>query len=394
MFERTHLQRLISRIEEPRKFIQVLLGPRQVGKTTLATQLTEKINFSFHFISADSVAASGSAWIEQQWEIARTKMDQENASSFLLIIDEIQKVDNWSEIIKLLWDTDTRKKRNLKVILLGSSRLLLQKGLTESLAGRFEVTFVGHWSFSEMQQAFGWNTKQFVWFGGYPGSALLIQDEKRWKEYITNSLIETSISKDILMLTRIDKPALMRRLFELGCSYSGQLLSYTKIMGQLVDAGNTTTLSHYLQLLDTAGLLTGLEKYTKDIIRKRASSPKFQVYNTALISAQRQEFIDEILLNPEEWGRLVESAVGAHLINYSHTENFKVYYWREGNDEIDFVIEKKGKAIGIEVKSGAGKPTSSVASFQKKMRPEKILLVGDAGLPVDDFLQINPSQLF
>ena len=147
-------------------------------------------------------------------------------------------------------------------------------------------------------------------------------------------------------------------------------------------------------MLDTAGLLTGLEKYTKDIIRKRASSPKFQVYNTALISAQRQEFIDEILLNPEEWGRLVESAVGAHLINYSHTENFKVYYWREGNDEIDFVIEKKGKAIGIEVKSGAGKPTSSVASFQKKMRPEKILLVGDAGLPVDDFLQINPGQLF
>lgn len=394
MFERPHLQQLTKRIEEPRNFIQVLLGPRQVGKTTLAIQLTERIGIGFHFISADAVAATDSSWITQQWEVARTKMDQENASSFLLVIDEIQKVGNWSEAVKLLWDVDTRKKRNLKVILLGSSRLLLQKGLTESLAGRFEVTYVGHWSFPEMQQAFGWDAKQFVWFGGYPGSAPLIQDEKRWKEYICHSLIETSISKDILMLTRIDKPALMRRLFELGCSYSGQILSYNKIMGQLADAGNTTTLSHYLQLLDTAGLLAGLEKYAKDMIRKRASSPKFQVHNTALISAQRHEFINEILLRPEDWGRCVESTVGAHLINYTYAENINLYYWREGNDEIDYVIEKKGKTIGIEVKSGAGKQTSSVAVFQKKVKPEKILVVGDAGLPLEEFLRINPSQLF
>lgn len=393
MFERAHLQKLKKRVVEPRKFIQVLLGPRQVGKTTLATQLTEKLDIGFYFVSADSVAATDSTWIRQQWEIARTKMDQENAPDFLLIIDEIQKVGNWSEVTKLLWDTDTRARRNLKVILLGSSRLLLQSGLTESLAGRFEVSYIGHWSFSEMQQAFGWNATQFVWFGGYPGSAALIQDEKRWKEYICNSLIETSISKDILMLTRIDKPVMMRRLFEIGCTYSGQILSFTKIMGQLAESGNTTTLSHYLQLLDTAGLLAGIEKYAKDIIRKRASSPKFQVHNTALISAQRNEFLNEILLRPEDWGRCVESAVGAHLINYSHAENFKVYYWREGNDEIDFVIETKGKIIGIEVKSGTGKQTSSATAFQKKIKPEKILLVGNAGLPLDEFLKINPSQL-
>lgn len=381
-------------MEEPRAFIQVLLGPRQVGKTTLATQLTAKLRMGHHFISADAVAAGNTAWIEQQWEIARIKMDQENASSYLLVIDEIQKVGNWSEMIKLLWDTDTRMKRDLRVLLLGSSRLLLQKGLTESLAGRFEVTYIGHWGFTEMRQAFGWDERTFVWFGGYPGSAPLIRDEKRWKEYVCNALIETSISKDILMLTRIDKPALMRRLFELGCSYSWQILSYTKIMGQLADAGNTTTLSHYLKLLDTAGLLAGLEKYAKDIIRKRASSPKFQVHNTALISAQRHESMAEIMLRPEDWGRCVESAVSAHLINYSYTGAFHVHYWREGNDEMDYVIEKNGKTIGIEVKSGAGKQTSSVAAFREKIRPEKVLLVGSEGLSLEAFLSIDPAQLF
>jgi predicted AAA+ superfamily ATPase len=286
MFERPHLQTIIKRLQEPRRFIQVLLGPRQVGKTTLIFQLLERHKMPYHFASADATAASNITWLEQQWETARLKMDQDEAEEFLLVIDEIQKIGNWSETVKLLWDADTQSKRTLKVILLGSSRLLLQQGLTESLAGRFETTYMGHWSFTEMQQAFGWNSNQYVWFGGYPGSAGLINDEERWKAYVQQSLIETSISKDILMLTRIDKPALMKRLFELGCSYSGQILSYNKMIGQLLDAGNTTTLSHYLDLLNTAGLLAGIEKYSGNLIYKRSSSPKFQVHNTALISAQ------------------------------------------------------------------------------------------------------------
>ena len=208
MFERTHLQEVMRRLDEPRKFIQVLMGPRQVGKTTLITQLLDKKKIAHHFVSADAVAASNHVWLEQQWEVARLKMDQETDSQFLLIVDEIQKIDNWSETIKLLWDTDTRNKRNLKLILLGSSRLLLQKGLTESLAGRFETTYMGHWSYKEMNEAFGWDVNQYVWFGGYPGSAGSINDEERWKSYVQQSLIETSISKDILMLTRVDKPAL------------------------------------------------------------------------------------------------------------------------------------------------------------------------------------------
>ena len=394
MFERHHLQTLIKRMQEPRRFVQVIMGPRQVGKTTLVTQLAAQAKIDYFFVSADSVAASNATWLEQQWEAARIKLAQHEAKEFLLVIDEIQKIDNWSETVKLLWDTDTRNNLNLKIILLGSSRLLLQQGLTESLAGRFESTYMGHWAFEEMQQAFGWDVNQYVWFGGYPGSAPLIDDEERWKTYVTESLIETSISKDILMLTRVDKPALMKRLFELGCLYSGQILSYTKVLGQLQDAGNTTTLSHYLELLDTAGLLAGVEKYAPDVIRQRSSSPKFQVHNTALKSAQRNDLFKDTLAKPDEWGRMVESAIGAHLINHSLTEKFNLHYWRERNEEVDFVIERKGKVIGLEVKSGAAGSTSGMTAFKNKFNPDKVLLIGNAGLPWQDFLKLNPVSLF
>lgn len=394
MFERPQLQSLIKRIQEPRRFLQVLMGPRQVGKTTLVTQLVEKIAMPYYFVSADAIAASNTVWLEQQWETARLKMDASQAEEFLLVIDEIQKIENWSETVKLLWDTDTRQKRQLKVILLGSSRLLLQRGLTESLAGRFEQTYMGHWSFTEMQQAFGWSAGQYVWFGGYPGSQGLIQQEDRWKAYVQNSLIETSISKDILMLTRVDKPTLMRRLFELGCLYSGQILSYTKVLGQLQDAGNTTTLSHYLELLDTAGLLAGIEKFASDVIRQRSSSPKFQVHNTALVSAQRPESFSEISTRPDEWGRMVESAIGAHLINQALTRGFTLHYWRERSEEVDFVLEYKGKIVALEVKTSAVKSTAGMTSFQKQFKPHKMLLVGTGGLPWEEFLKLDPLELF
>ncbi len=321
-------------------------------------------------------------------------MDQNNAEEFLLVIDEIQKIDNWSEIIKRCWDEDSKNGRNLKVILLGSSRLLMQQGLTESLAGRFESTYLGHWSFTEMQEAFGWDVNQFVWFGGYPGSASLINNEERWKSYVVNALIETSISKDILMLTRVDKPALMKRLFELGCLYSSQILSYTKVQGQLQDAGNTTTLSHYLSLLDSAGLLAGIEKYSSDIIRTRSSSPKFQVHNSALISAQRNELYNEIKMKPSEWGRMVESAIGAHFVNAAQVSEFNLFYWRHRNEEVDFVLEKRGKVVAIEVKTGTESVTSGMKAFKEQFNPDKILLVGKKGMPWQELLKINPNELF
>jgi predicted AAA+ superfamily ATPase len=253
---------------------------------------------------------------------------------------------------------------------------------------------MGHWSFSEMQQAFGWNAKQYVWFGGYPASVSLIEDEERWKAYITDSLIETTLTRDILLMSRLDKPALLRQLFELGSLYSGQILSFSKIMGQLQDAGNTTTLSHYLNLLGTAGLLGGLEKYSPNMIRKRSSSPKFQVYNNALVSSRHSENFSSIQINPSEWGRIVESAVGAHLINHAQEKKFQLYYWRERNEEVDYILERKGSIIALEVKTSYSKMPSGMNSFQKKFSPDKVFMVGSNGIPWEEFLKIDPLTLF
>ena len=394
MFERPSLKLVKARIEEPRKFIQVVLGPRQVGKTTMITQLLAKLSVPDLYESADAISATNSVWLMQVWESARLRMKASGATEFLLVIDEIQKIENWSEVVKQQWDKDTRENVNIKVILLGSSRLLIQKGLTESLAGRFETIYLAHWTYLEMREAFEWSIEQYIYFGGYPGSATLIKDEERWKNYIKDALIETSISKDILMLTRIDKPALLKRLFELGCLYSGQILSYTKILGQLQDAGNTTTLANYLKLLSDCGLLGGLDKYAGDIIRKRGSSPKFQVYNNALITAQHNETYEKTIINPELWGRLVESSVGTHLLNNAISERYNLYYWREGNYEVDFVLEKGDKLIGLEVKSGIKAENAGMGIFAEKFHPETVLLVGTGGIPYDEFLKINLKELF
>jgi uncharacterized protein len=394
MFERPHIQQLTVRLNEPRHFIQVIMGPRQVGKSTLTTQLLDKLNIPHLYVSADAVTTSGEVWLEQQWQTARLKWKSSGAESLILAIDEIQKISNWSEVIKKLWDEDSRSHQSIKVILLGSSRLLLQQGLSESLAGRFETTYMGHWSLAEMQAAFGITAEQYVWYGGYPGAVVLIQDEDRWKKYVNDALIETSISKDILMLTRVDKPALLRKLFVVGCIYSGQIVSYNKIIGQLQDAGNTTTLAHYLQLLETAGLLEGIEKFSGAQLRQRSSSPKFQVHNTALLSAQQAASYHEIYEKPELWGRWVEAAIGAHLVNNQIREGYNVFYWRHRNDEVDFVLEKKGKVIAIEVKSGAIQKAPGMTAFKERFHLDKVLLVGNSGLTWHEFLKISPSDLF
>ncbi len=394
MIRRIQLEIVKSRMNETRKFIQVLMGPRQVGKTTMMKQLTEEVEIETISVSADGVINSNWLWIEQVWENARIQLKNSTKNEVILIIDEIQKLDNWSEIVKEQWDFDTKENNNIKVILLGSSRLLIQKGLTESLAGRFEVTYVGHWSFSEMEEAFGWNVNQYIYYGSYPGAASLIHDEERWKNYIKDSLIETSISKDILMLTRVDKPAVLRRLFELGCLYSGQILAYTKLLGELQDAGNTTTLSHYLTLLSDSGLLGATEKYAGNVIRKRASKPKFQVFNNALLTAQDDLTYEKALSDSKIWGRLVESAIGAHLINKAITNNYTVYYWREKNDEVDFILERKNTLIALEVKTGRRAENNGMRVFAQTFKPKKVLLIGTGGIGIETFLRMNPGDLF
>ncbi len=394
MYQRTVLKEVTNRILEPRRFIQVLAGPRQVGKTTLIRQLLENTGKLNYFTTADDLYATDTTWIRREWANARLHLQNSGQDEILFIIDEVQKVPNWSEAVKKEWDADSFNNIAVKVILLGSSRLLIQKGLTESLAGRFELINVTHWSYGEMRDAFGWTVEQYIYFGGYPGSAPLIGNEERWKNYVRESLVETTISKDILMMTRVDKPVLLKRLFDIGCKYSSQILSLTKVQGELRETGNLTTLSGYLTLLGEAGLLTGLEKYAADIIRKRASKPKFQAYNNALLSAGHHLSFSRLLEDSKEWGRFAESAVGAHLLNTGLQHRFQVYYWNEGGFEVDYVIEKGDRAIAIEVKSGKDSASKGLSLFNDAFHPYGIYIVGTDGIPFEEFLSMNPADLF
>lgn len=361
-----------------------MAGARQVGKTTLVEQVTESIDLPVRFVSADEPTLRGAEWIAQQWEAARLSATSRGA---ILVLDEVQKAIGWSESVKRLWDEDTRAKRQIKVVLLGSAPLLVQQGLTESLAGRFEMLRLPHWSLVEMRAAFDFRVEQYLYFGGYPGAAPLVREPERWRRYILDALIETTIARDVLLLTRVDKPALLRRLFELGCRYSAQVLSYNKMLGQLHDAGNTTTLAHYLELLGGAGLLTGLSKFARRAVRHKGSSPKLQVLNTALMSAQSGFSFDDAKRDPEFWGRLVESAIGAHLANGALLDECELFYWRENNREVDFVARAGRALTAIEVKSSRSRGTNpGLAAFTDLFRPTRQILVGGDGIPVEEFL--------
>ncbi len=352
----------------------------------------EDISMPVHYASADEPALKDRHWIEQQWQLGRNLARK---TAGLLILDEIQKISNWSETVKKLWDEDTATNLDLYTLFLGSSSLLIKKGLSESLAGRFEVTPITHWTFPEMREAFGWDLDQYLFFGGYPGSAPLISDEERWLNYIRQSLIETSISRDILLMTRVDKPALLRRLFELGCLYSGQILSYQKMLGQLQDAGNTTTLAHYLDLLNAAGLICGLSKYSGKSIRQRASSPKLITLNTALFSSFSNLTFENFLKDTELRGRLVETAVGAYLANAVRGKKTEVYYWSAENQEVDFVLTQGKNLLAIEVKSGRRRTTlPGLKKFLKRFSTARTILVGADGIPLEEFLKTPPERWF
>jgi len=386
-FQRSHASVLRSRLGERRRLIQFVGGPRQVGKTTLVQQVLSEIGTPSLYLSADEPALRDTAWLSVQWEKARDLAADPLRGGAILVIDEVQKVDGWSEAVKRLWDDDTRTETPLHVVLLGSAPLLMQRGLTESLAGRFETIHLGHWSLAEMQGAFGWDLETYLYFGGYPGAAHLIEDPMRWRSFIVNSMIETTLARDVLLMTRIEKPALLRRLFELGCRYSGQILSYTKMLGQLHDASNTTTLAHYLDLLGSAGMLTGLQKYAGSAVRQRGSSPKLQVLNTALMTALSGLSIQEARSDGEFRGRLVESAVGAHLANAAATGVCELFYWRERNREVDFVLRAGRVVVAIEVKSGrAPEALPGLTDFAATFKPRRTLLVGGDGIGLEDFL--------
>ena len=402
-FQRAQVAALVRRLVEAPRRIIALFGPRQTGKTTIVRQALRRIEQPSHYLAVDephppelgipSIAAGttfrrpqvrDTEWLVLNWEHARREADR-SPNGFVLVLDEIQKIPQWSETVKGLWDADRAADRPLHVVILGSSPLRMQSGLTESLAGRFQPIQVTHWSFPEMADAFGLDLPGYLYFGGYPGSASLCRDPAQWRAYILHALIEPNIERDLLAMTRVDKPALLKRLFELGASCSGQILSYTKMLGQLQDAGNTTTLARYLELLENAGLLAGLPKYASRPHR-RGSSPKFNVLNTALMTAGSGYAFEEARADRTFWGRIVESAVGAHLLNTA-TSDIRVYYWRDGQHEVDFVLQRGPRLVAIEVKSGPRRGSlSGLETFAERFQPQRLLLVGEGGIPLNEFL--------
>lgn len=403
---------LLQRLSEPVRLINIVAGPRQVGKSTLVRQVLRlRPPNTYLSLSADPASesavplpfaeddlletASGSPrdaeWLERCWKTARARQRALNGN-FVLAIDEVQKVPQWSSIVKGLWDADRAANIDLHVILLGSSPLLVQKGLSESLAGRHELLRLAHWSFLEMREAFAFELADYIYFGGYPGSAHLLPDERRWREFVRNSLATPSIDKDILFMTRVDKPALLKQLFSLGCELSGQIVSYTKLLGQLQDAGNTVTLAHYLELLGNAGLMCGLQKYSGSHIRQRASSPKLNVLNTALMSIACGYDFASAQADRTFWGRLVETAVGAHLCNTAE-DDCHVQYWREGASEVDFIVEYRGRLTAIEVKSATRQRyASGLTAFSKAFGECRTIQIGGGGVPLPEFLACSATH--
>ncbi len=408
-YKRIQVKTLIDRLSEPVSRIITLFGPRQTGKTTIVKQALHRIDRLGRYLAVDDpVPASpfdsreafdaqtypipgtppDTEWLVRQWEDARVEA-RRNRRGCVLVFDEIQKIPRWSEAIKGLWDADRAENLSLHVIILGSAPLLMQSGLNESLAGRFETIPVTHWSFDEMVRAFDYDLSTYLYFGGYPGSAPLVRDLDRWRNYILRSLVDPNIERDILSMQRVDKPALLRQLFELGAAYSGQILSYNKMLGQLHDAGNTTTLARYLELLSGAGLVAGLQNFARQSHRRRASSPKLIVLNTALMTADSGYSADEAEADRTFRGRIVESAVGAHLFN-SATTDIRLYYWREDSHEVDYVLQRGRRIIAIEVKSGTKMNLSGMERFIERFSPDKSMVVGERGVqPVEGFVPLN-----
>ena len=396
VYRRPIYEEILRRAHEPRQLIQVLAGPRQVGKTTVARQVMDAIGVPGHFASADAPDPEDIGWIYTQWAIGRQAARDGGRAGGLLVLDEVQKIRDWSDVVKQLWDEDTASGIPLRVMLLGSAPLLVRQGLSDSLAGRFEIVRVTHWTFAEMRDAFGWDLDTYLFYGGYPGAARLIRSHDRWEEYILDSIVETNLSRDILMLNRVEKPALLRQLFRLACAYSGQVLSYNKMLGTLTDAGNTVTLAHYLELLGGAGMVTGIGKYSGSAVRRRASSPKLLALNTGLMTATARIRLARARADHETWGRLVETAVGAHL--WAHAGPDELSYWREGNSEVDWVV-RPGKLlrssdapVAIEVKTGHPRGNPGTVAFIHTHRGARSLVVGAGGIPIEDFLSVHPRE--
>jgi predicted AAA+ superfamily ATPase len=389
---RALVEDVLSRFAKPPNLLQIVVGPRQVGKTTAARQIGSAWNGPVRYAAADLPLPPGPEWIQTQWELARR--DASAKRPVLLILDEVQKVSGWSEVVKAHWDADRASRASVRVLLLGSSALLLTRGANESLAGRFFLHRCLHWSFSECSRAFGWDLERWIYFGGYPGAAPLAGDDVAFRAYVRDALIEPAIARDVLAMQTVAKPALLRQLFALCALYPAQILSYNKMLGQLQDAGNTTTLAHYLRLLESAFLTSGLDRFRAGQAARRGSSPKLIVWNNALITGLGLTDFEETRRDASQWGRLVENAVGAHLIGHLSAAPHEVSYWRERSDEVDFVVRAGRNVWAVEVKSGRPGRVAGLSAFQRRYPRARPLIVGTGGMPLEEFLSTPPSDIF
>jgi hypothetical protein len=419
-YRRAQVGTLIQRLAEQPKVLIAIFGPRQSGKTTAVRQALASIEQKSWYVSIEPqieavkpslsnkdlpsstgemgnvisvVPQADERQLIRIWEQCRLQAVR-SPTGFVLVLDEIQRIDRWSSLVKRLWDEDRWNSCPLHVVLLGSAPILMRDGLTESLFGRFEPIRFPHWSFAEMSEAFDLSLDEYVYFGGYPGAAAWIADTKRWSDYLRSAFIVPTIERDVLSMVRVDKPELLKRLFDLGARYSGQEMSYTKLLGYLQDAGNTTTLTRYIDLLSRVGMIAGLPKYANRPTSSKVPTPKLNVFNTALMSATSRPSFDEARADRSYWGRLVESSVGAHLLNAA-SSRIEVKYWRDRNFEVDFVLERGFDLVGIEVKSGqAPAATRGLSEFQRRFQPKNTIVVGDAGVPLHEFLTVSPDHWF
>jgi predicted AAA+ superfamily ATPase len=388
-YERNVVDEVLASLKKNRNLLHILVGPRQVGKTTASIQISQKWPGPVFRESADQPLPPGPEWIRIHWDRATAKRKE----GVLLILDEVQKVLGWSEVVKSLWDSEQTAGKPIKVLLLGSSSLLMQKGISESLSGRFLLFRCSHWDFREMNAAFEIDFNHWLFHGGYPGSVSLMDDQEVWAGYIRDSLIETVISRDVLQLQTVAKPSLLRHLFFFAASAPAQVVSYNKMLGQLVDAGNTTTLAHYLHLLGSAYLLHGLEKYRGGTVKKRGSSPKLVLLNNALVSSCSGYRFDEALEDHIWWGRLVENAVGAYIYNSLQGLPWELMYWQEGSSEVDYVVQTPRKLLAIEVKSKRPRGFSGLKSFCDRWQNAVPVVIGPGGIPLEEFFSSDPRTL-
>ncbi|MCY4519016.1 MAG: AAA family ATPase [Acidimicrobiaceae bacterium] len=418
-YRRLQVATIVERLNEPPERLLAIFGPRQSGKTWAVRQALASIPQRSRIVPVDApdedvesnpigfsnaagttggyvrlaTASRDVQWLVDIWEEARYQA-RSSDRGFVLALDEIQRVQGWAAAVKGLWDADRASGCPLHVVMLGSAPLLMQAGLNESLMGRFEPIDFVHWSFDEMADAFEFDLDEYVYFGGYPGAASFVSDHQRWHRYVRSSLVEPSIERDVIDMTRVDKPELLRQVFDVAARHSGRMLSYTQMLGLLEDAGNTTTVTRYLDLLHQVGLVTGLPAYSESAV-SRASSPKLNVLNTGLMSMASGYTFHQARVDRTLWHYLVESAVGAHLLN-SSSPGTNVAYWRGRRRrsvvEVSFVVERGPHRVGIDVASEAEhEALPGLDEFADRF-DARTLVVGEGGVPLDEFLSASASE--